>query len=197
MYSIVAFYTDQNFLLLFYLFFILGLSCQIFPNWLSGLSNVLIFVIHVKLLVLYYDGMRSLNDSAIKIYEASQYIKSNSTVLPVNESGHWFQPHFSNYLGIDNPMVILENYEAGLEWFPVNWKDSDHVLQDREYANSLIPCLDNLILHKNKFIDYILIWGYSKPDQHCLQEREKALNKGCKLTYASQDSLVKLYQLME
>ena len=48
-------------------------------------------------------------------------IEPFKTVLPVKNSDNWLHGHASNYLGIDKPMVILENYEASLDYFPIRW----------------------------------------------------------------------------
>lgn len=59
--------------------------------------------------------------STNEISKASLKIEPFKTVLPVKNSDNWLHGHASNYLGIDKPMVILENYEASLDYFPIRW----------------------------------------------------------------------------
>jgi len=55
------------------------------------------------------------------IKQAAQPIKPGSVVLPVNYSSHWQHGHYSNFLGIEKPLVLLENYECATGYFPVKW----------------------------------------------------------------------------
>lgn len=70
-----------------------------------------------------------LNANAKTINETANHISDNPTVLPVNLSDNGLQPHFSNYLDIDKPMIILENYEANVPWFLLQWITSHYTLE--------------------------------------------------------------------
>src|SRR5205085_9970610 len=56
-------------------------------------------------------------------HDASELIPPNSVVLPLDYSGNWKTLHFSNYMGTDRPLVILENYECNQNYFPVQWNE--------------------------------------------------------------------------
>ena len=43
-------------------------------------------------------------------YEIGQSLPANSVVLPVNFTGDWLKSHISNYMGTDQPLVLLDNY---------------------------------------------------------------------------------------
>jgi hypothetical protein len=73
----------------------------------------------------YLKSQIELNEVAIDCADLSKHIEPNSVVLPLNFSGHWITGHFSNYLGIDKPMIILENYECSVGYFPVTWNDQE------------------------------------------------------------------------
>jgi hypothetical protein len=64
-----------------------------------------------------------LNKNAKSVAEAAKYIEANKTVVVFNYSGNWIELHFSNYLGIEKPMIILENSEAIVRWFPLKWSN--------------------------------------------------------------------------
>ena len=54
---------------------------------------------------------------------AEALISPNSILLPVRTSDYWLDSHFSNYLGISKPVLILENYEASTGYFPIIYKN--------------------------------------------------------------------------
>lgn len=68
-------------------------------------------------------AQRDLDGQAQAVHGASAVIAPNSTVYPVILSDNWLHKHISNYLGADKPMIILENYEARLGWFPLRWRE--------------------------------------------------------------------------
>ena len=48
----------------------------------------------------------------------------SSVVLPLNFTGEWQQAHFVNYLGADRPLILLDNYETDMGYFPLKWNDA-------------------------------------------------------------------------
>jgi len=107
--------------LLFYIFFIFWLAIQSFPKYLKTIAIVIIVSVNMGFLYRYMLATRDLNSMIKPIIATTDYIEPNSTVLPLNYSDHWLALHFSNYLGIEKPIVVLENYEADVGWFPICW----------------------------------------------------------------------------
>jgi hypothetical protein len=146
--------------IIMYLSFIIWLARETFPSLLRA---ILVFgVVVISLLLVNYYGrvINRLNKDAKTIVEASKQIEDNSVILPVNLSDHWLQNHFSNYLGIDKSIVILENYEASSGGFPLVWNRNempDLFLGAQSPDNS---CL-NWISGNGEpyFIDYVFVWG--------------------------------------
>ncbi len=86
----------------------------------NGIIILSILILHFGLLFKHLNcTIRKLDSHAITINKAAKYIFENSIVLPVNLSDNWMEPHFSNYLGVDKPMIILKNYEVSVCWFPI------------------------------------------------------------------------------
>lgn len=104
------------------LFLVLFLQSFNIKQWLLIPGVVLILFSSYKLNQYYKTCIKDLNKIAVSCSNAAQKIESNSTVIPFNFHSNWLTPHFSNYLGIDKSVLILENYEAGQSYFPVNWK---------------------------------------------------------------------------
>ena len=65
--------------------------------------------------------VKTLSTIAVDINHLAQQIEHNSIVLPLNYSDNPRWIHYSNYLGIDKPIVMLENYECNRGWFPLLW----------------------------------------------------------------------------
>ncbi len=104
-----------------FLFGTVWLASRLQSGRLTSTLVLILLLLHLGLLIRHVNGpMRSLNNQACQLVGISDSIAPNSTVLPVNLSDNWLQTHFSNYIGIDKPLIILENYEASVGWFPVS-----------------------------------------------------------------------------
>jgi hypothetical protein len=106
--------------LLFFLFLVIWISSMKPAKWFTLVCSILLLLIHFKR-IRYYDSVIDQYDAtAINCAKVSSFIEPNSIVASLNFT-YWYQGHFSNYLGIDKPMVLLENYEATMDYFPLLW----------------------------------------------------------------------------
>ncbi len=80
--------------------------------------------ITMKLNMFYSNVIIQMNETAVACEKAAEVIEPNSVVLPLNCSDNWLALHFSNYLGVQKPMLILENYEATNDYFPLLWNQN-------------------------------------------------------------------------
>lgn len=120
--------------LLFFMILFLWLSSQKISNKFSVIAIGIILYCNFNLNYYYTSVIKGLNRTAIECNNISSYILPNSIVIPLNYSDHWLYGHFSNYLGIDKPMIILENYECGVGYFPIKWND-------KSFPNTLLGML--------------------------------------------------------
>lgn len=107
--------------LLFFVFLIIWIASVNYPKWFILVCSALILVAHFKRVRFLEETIEKHSKIAVNCNKASEYIEPNSIVLPLNLTNYWFVSHFSNYLGIDKPMIILENYEATMNYFPLFW----------------------------------------------------------------------------
>lgn len=164
-------YVSTRLALLFFLFLILWLSSREYPVWLKRISVTIVFVCHLLLNLYYLSAVKDLNRLANECIKASEKIEPNSVVLPFNYSKHWLTGHFSNYLGIDKPMVILENYEAGTGYFPLIWnKKSIPNTKLGSISSDKFACLSWKADGENpeRMIDYIFILGKFESQDSCM-----------------------------
>jgi hypothetical protein len=183
--------------LLFFIFYIIWLSTQKFPVWLGLLTTGVVLYCNFKLNSYYSTATKDLNNVAKECYKASDYILPNSIVLPINYSDHWLHGHFSNYLGIDKPMIILENYECATGYFPLKWNDASipNTLLGNTSSHEL-SCLQWKSNNQNPtvIIDYVFVLGNidAKSDA-CNIIIKQILSEKYTLTYSSDNC--KLYQI--
>jgi len=189
---------SDRFCLLAYLFFMAWGISQPLPKRIMPVFMVLIIIFHLGLLFKRHNGtIRGLDRDAQLICNVSGYIAENSIVLPVNMSDNWLEPHFSNYLGVDKPMVILENYEASVGWFPVCWnmaKMPRLKLGDYVTVNG-VRWISNSASSVVKQVDYVFLYGnVSKINDPNWAELKTALDKYYTLTFVPGNHYVCLYK---
>ena len=184
-------------LVFFFLFFILFITTQKVNVWVRVISFVVINYMSAGLLVVYIESASDTNNITHDIIEASEHIEPFSTVLPINDSDFWLMAHSSNYLGINKPMVILENYEASTNYFPLIWnRNKLPFLHLGETDQTQV----NYPHNKNNFksqIDYVLvISNINTPKKKGKNEKEinELLEKYYELTYITDSHSVKLYR---
>lgn len=183
----------------FFIFLVLWISTQPLPKWLCIISAAVSLYCHFKLNNFYTKEEEKLNQVALECNNASEQISSNSVVLPLNFSDHWLHGHYSNYLGIDKPMVILENYESSLGWFPLKWNDKEiPITRFGNWNMRHISCLswnrgieEQSSVHN---IDYVFILGdWETKTDSCAIEIKKNLNEHYQLFSSTENC--KLYKL--
>lgn len=116
-------YVSQRLALISLLFALIWSASQYIPR---GLGLIVIIIINYSgfhLNTYYKEVQSSLNVMAVDCESASAFIEEDGIVLVENFSNNWLVGHFANYLGIDKPIAILENYEASVGYFPVLWND--------------------------------------------------------------------------
>lgn len=194
-----ASYISDRVLTFVYLTGFLGLFTMKYPQLIRNISYIIILVVNFGLLARYYDFQSGLNSTTKKFLEAAEYVENNSIVLPIRNSDDWMDLHFSNYLGMEKPLVILENYEATTSYFPLRWNLDE--LPSVQLGDTIITqfCLDNTFpaSSKNNFkIDYILTWGNNDPDE-CKSNLLTLVESNYDLIYASEVPEINLFRSKE
>lgn len=151
-----------RFCTLFSFFFLLWLGYSVRSQHANGLIILLIVSLHIGLLLKHQNGtIKKLDEKAQILYNASQEINHNSVVLPVYLSSNWLTQHFSNYIATEKPVVVLENYEDGLGWFPLSWNSEamPNIQLENQPALKHLNWISNSNSDENKKNDYILLIG--------------------------------------
>ena len=181
-----------------YFLFILWVCAQPIPSRLGTFFAVLIVWVHVSLLHMKHEGaLKVLNKDASTLAEASKILDANSVVLPVNMTDNWLQIHFSNYLGLEKPLVVLENYEATVGWFPVRWNEE----QLPRVSLGDLERLPNLEWPTNRGssnsiqIDYVCLYGnIANINDEQWAELKRVLDKNYLRIYVSTNHYIAIYK---
>lgn len=153
---------SMRFGLLFFLFLLIWISSMKQAKWFMFICFTLLLAIHFKR-IRYYDSIiDQYNTTAINCAKASNYVKPGSVVATLNFT-YWSQAHFSNYLGIDKSLVILDNYEATMNYFPLLWniqKLPDFQLGGKPITeNPLFLLTPSNKQNQKREIDYLFVLG--------------------------------------
>ncbi|MGM0497601.1 MAG: hypothetical protein ACQESJ_06760 [Bacteroidota bacterium] len=162
-----------RFIIAFYLIWVTWISAHRLRQSLALPSIILSLVISGILLSYHTRVIKNLSKSAEQIYDISDHIEPESTILPFNYAGNWLQPHFSAYLGYKKPVIIMENYELNNRVFPLVWNpDMPKVLLgDKDNTQTCTNWKTNNNNTKAENADYVFFWG--KQSNDCRKELEQ------------------------
>jgi hypothetical protein len=182
-----------------FLFMFCWLSTLKYPLIIKVISFITVLIISFN--ISYTENkILSEEDNVIKkITEASLLIEDNTTILPVRNSDKMLEGHYSNFLGMKKPVVILENYEASSPHFPLSWNRAELpviYLGDTVISN---VCFFEKFPENSPYtsiVDYAFIWGgdYSTIDS-CQKALISIIEKNYDLIYYSGNPVIKLYRI--
>jgi hypothetical protein len=189
-------FISSRLLVFFFLFLFAWIASGNMQPLIKITAVLVIIIMNSFLLGIYITESKKLNLSACELEKASDIVPANSVVLPVNRSDKWIYGHFSNYLGINKPLIILENYEAELDYFPTSWNDEMMPRFLFGQTDSISHCLKWKSQTKNtpRIVDFVLLINNPEiKDDTCTTKINKILNKYYMLLYRSYDNEIELY----
>ncbi len=144
-----------------------------------------------------YDEVKSLSDDAIEIASAEKFIEEGKTLLPLNYSGNWLHSNFSNYIGAQKLILVLDNYEATKPLFPLIWKKDQDPYTLIGNFGSLNPCIaikkyEEQTAHS---VDYISRWCYdAEAKDSCTDQANAIIQNQFSLIYTSPHNKLQLFK---
>ncbi len=151
-------FVSSRLLVFFFLFLIVFLASLRTPIWLKIIAFAIINYVNIALINVYVTAAQRLNNVAEQVTKTSEIIEPYSTVYPIYHSEEWIFTHISNYLGIDKPLVITDNIEASLNYFPLVWKRSQmpHLhLGNPKSRHEILPSHNP---NQKQQIDYVFLF---------------------------------------
>ena len=202
----------ERLIILVFIFLCFWLATQTYPRWLHKTAILVIVVIQFTFSYWYTNAMIGSSNQIEQMKEVTQYIEPGSLLLPLNYAYNinWLHSHSSGYFGSGKPIVVLENYEGPLKWFPVNWNsegpydlepirvwgpDNKNMIV-KYFTNPQNPNIFSLPRKDGKIqeIPYAVIFGKMPDDTDPdYQQIKSILDKSYSLTF--QNEFCKLYQL--
>lgn len=179
--------------LLFFYIFILWVSCyKIESKWFFSIALTASIWGYIHSYDIKQSVLQSLSHSAKQIQKAAKYINPHTYVYGVNLENDWIQLHFSEYIGVKKPVVVLNNTQAKLPWFPLRWENPDKIQSMIDNVNYFDSTSNKLLPH------YILVYG----DQNKLETEEfinirNCILKRAKNIYKTPDNKCVLYEVIK
>lgn len=184
-------------------------------NWNDLAKRIFIscsFIISISFLIIRFPFVMKANNIGKEIMTATNVIQDKSVVLNLHFDD-WQQLsggkdslfhkdgsfiHFSDFIGAqrEKHLVMLMNYEAEINYFPVNWQSGKN---PRETIAGLIPgnyppCGDIALYEQqiDRKIDYVLIqnWRSDFENFPCVKSLINQLNSNFSLVYESKNKYV-------
>ena len=167
-----------------FVFLILWLASQRFNFALSVLVAVLLFFYQGYRLKSMIDWSVLKNNKAKEMMAIGRLLPENSVVLPIRKISDWYFFHLSNFMGVEQPMVLLENYEASLDYFPVRWKF--------EVEKSIKENCSLEMEHQGQKykVDYLVVFGFGSTDDKCELKRIEFAERSWDKLYQSDFAVV-------
>lgn len=157
-------YISMRIALFFLIFFVFWLAIHSIHKVIYFITALCCVTISLVLLNKHYNDSKLLSADASEMYSAVDFIAEGKNILPLNYSGNWLHANFSNYLGSEKNIIVLDNYEAAKPHFPLKWKENKcpyNVAGD--FADSNSPCLtlERYEGVSGVKVDYITRWYYN------------------------------------
>ncbi|MBK9291924.1 MAG: hypothetical protein IPM52_09895 [Bacteroidetes bacterium] len=95
-----------------------GFETQLWMRWLSRMVAI---VTSISLLLLYGQALSHDQPVARAVALAARQVPAGAVVYVENTSDRMLHTHVSNYLGATKGVIVSENYQAALPYFPVKW----------------------------------------------------------------------------
>lgn len=166
-------------ILWFFLCWIIWLSTLRVPESYTVAAAILSVFLSSGMMYLHFSTQKALSGDAAAFVRSSNQIQASSTVLPINYSGNWMHANVASYLGLGKDVVLLDNYEADYELFPIVWqKDMKPELHLGNHASSNLPCVNIQVSERitGKAVQYVSVWKEaSDKKDSCQLELQKNL----------------------
>ncbi|MFT7156633.1 MAG: hypothetical protein ACI8Q1_001648 [Parvicella sp.] len=171
----------------FWLCIVIWIILSLKNAYLSGLASVVSLAMIIWNVSIIKSELSELNSFGKKVASASEFIERNSIVYPIFASNEWNHLHFSNLLGLEKPLLILENGAARQDYFPIQYNE---------------PYEDCINLNTNRTfscgfeklkIDYVIVLGSEWVAIDANREILNSITEKDSLVY--ENSFVKLYKL--
>lgn len=118
-------YISIRLALLLFLFLIVALSRTRIPKWLAWPAVIFVLYNNFTLNSYYASVIKDQNKPVRNIELAASHLPAGAIVFALDHSGNWMGGHYPNYIGAMRPVVLVDNYEAQVGYFPLQWNEKE------------------------------------------------------------------------
>lgn len=144
-------------------------------------------------------SVKSLSETATDYMSSAEQIKDHSVVMTLDYSDNWMHNNLAAYIGTEKDIVLLDNYEAGLPHFPVQWKENRDPLKIiGDFGTKRRPCLrlSGLKEKTGSNIDYVFITATpTEATDSCTRDILQQVNEHYDMIYKTPKGSGQLYKL--
>ncbi len=157
--------------------------------------------------------IKKTSDAVTDFLSVREYLKPYSVVLPLNfapngidlqgrvlTSMNWIFTHAQEYNGIYMPLIMLDNYEANTDYFPLRWNEDLNPFFHLCRGNGIeayqpYAVIDQYRNIQKVRIDYIVMRGYAaeRITDNDTRKLVEEINRDYKIVYRSPGNLTILY----
>ncbi len=189
-------YISIRFVFFMFLFFIFWIATNIISNRIVIPLLIIYLFFSYQLFIQKKEGIAFINTQLKRLDKPMQLIKPNSVVMQAYFANYlWQGTHYVNYMGADKSVVVLDNYEADIGYFPIIWNETKipHVkFGDTSTENLCFKWKTGGNDRPVVVADYFLCFGES-PDDGCYKEIQEVLHNHYTIIYQSLD--LRFYKL--
>jgi len=170
-------FVSVRLLYFFMMFLVIWILSNRFKQWMKIISIAAVSFYAVKNFPVRTTSAQELNKDVMELEMAAGFLEKGKTVLPLNYSNHWLHTNISNYLGCFSRAIVLDNYEAVYEVFPLSWKKSaTPVGRTGNFAQSYRPYIEveKYESETGIRIDYLTRWYYDESITDSVTQRTNA-----------------------
>lgn len=197
-----------------YLIILPWLATVYYPDWMKKLMPLFFAGVSLILLSIRLPYHVQASEAVEEIVSAREFISDRSTVLSLSYSFNgktveggliankvWLFTHAADYLGAEKKkMILLGNYEANTEYFPLKWVESKNPFSRLGIIEGIPPHVDveGYLLKTKGTVDYIMMLFLDHENELISHANTKSLliqlDRNYKLVFRSRSGRVKLYK---
>lgn len=152
---------------------IIAMALQPLPQAAWVAPVVMVLLIHTARNGHIREHMTPLAEKRDLLVDAARHLPEGSVVLPISNEDNWLLGHSASLLATQRPVVLLDNYETTMDYFPlVICPGLPAVLRDHITGHD--RCLGRLADHLGKeeapAVDHIVIFGQGGDPNSCSAE---------------------------
>lgn len=187
-------FISLRFATLFFIMLFAALSFVKIPKVVSLLAIIVVLIISSCINWQHYQIQQRLSFMASNIIKASYHMESYSIMAAFDYSDLWMVSHYSSYAAANRKIIMMDNYEADVGYFPLKWNRSNIPAGYKHLPSPMIPMVERGTKDSSEAgVDYIMIYGHGNTalTEQVTKLKQELKANSYKLTYYNDD--VELY----